>query len=268
MRVIEAATDHGGMVLVDNILGANNDYIYHPAASMDNAGDLFVVFSRSNSSIYPGVWVTGLINNPGAAPWSLNTVLKAGNGPYDSTASMCAGQNRWGDYSGAATDPTDPTDVWVAGEYALDNPNTCVWGTAIGRLTYSAPTVTSVKPGGSPGTGGTSVTITGTDFMTAATTVYFGTTPAPSGTTTVQSPNSLTTTAPPGSGWVNVSASTADGHGPAGPTYKYPRVEAAPGSLGSLPGGTIRSGAPPPVPTKTSGPRPAIPARLFRLLRL
>ena len=42
---------------------------------------------------------------------------------------------RWGDYSGAATDPSD-SSVWVAGEYA-DTPDIffgSIWGTAIARV--------------------------------------------------------------------------------------------------------------------------------------
>jgi hypothetical protein len=116
--------------------------------------------------------------------------------------------------------------------------------------------VTSIKPATGPG--GTSVTITGTNFLAGNTTPYFGVTPSGSGTTTVQTPYSLTTTAPPGNGWVTISAATLDGHGPAGPTYKYPRLEAAPGSFAALPGGTARSGAPPHVPGSPMGPRPAV----------
>ena len=256
VRVIESLTNQGGMIFHHAILNAGSDFTYYPAVSTDNAGDVFVVFSRSTSSMYPGVWVSGLLFGDVAA-WSPMTLLKAGNGPYDSTAGTCGGHNRWGDYSGAATDPTDPTDVWVAGEYALNNPNTCVWGTAIGRLTYSAPTVTSVTPAIGPSAGGTAATITGTDFVTAATTIYFGATPSPSGATTVLTPNSLTTTTPPGNGWVNVSASTADGHDPPGPFFKYPRIEAAPGSVGSLVGASARGGAPPHVPESPAGTRPA-----------
>ena len=257
------------------------DYAYHPGISLDNAGDAFVVFSRSGSGSYPSVWVTGL---PGAVCCTQLAVLAAGTGPYDSQTS-CGGHNRWGDYSGASIDGTDPTDVWVAGEYAaLDAIRNCTWKTAVGRLTYSAPTVTSITP--NTGSGGTSVTITGTDFNAsgAGTTPYFGSTPAPSGSTTVQSPNHLTTTAPPGNGWVRISAATDDGHGPPGPTFKYPRLEAAPGSFTPQAGVVARDGAAPPhVTTTTAGPRPKNigsilptpsaegtrqPVRLLRLLLL
>ena len=102
--------------------------------------------------------------------------------------------------------------------------------------------------------------------------------------TTVQSPNHLTTTAPPGNGWVRVSAITDDGQGPAGPTFKYPRLEAAPGSFTPQAGVVARDGAAPPhVTTTTAGPRPKNigsilptppaegtrqPVRLLRLLLL
>src|SRR2546425_7550797 len=247
LRLIETATDISGMpVLQGTTLGGNTDYLYYRAVSMDNAGDVFAVFSRSNAGNYAGVWVTG---QPVGSVWSPIAVLKGGNGPYDTSA--CQGHNRWGDYSGAANDPADPTDVWVAGEYALDNPNSCVWGTAIGRLTYSAPTVTSVTPATGGAAGGTSVVITGTDFVTAATTVYFGA--AAASGVTVQTPDQLTATTPPGTGWVRVSASTADGHGPDGPVFKYPRQEAGPGHLSSQAGAT--GPAPPPPASRQSTSR-------------
>jgi len=254
VRLIETATDQAGLpVLQDVIAGGNNDYIYYPAVSMDNAGDLFVVHSRSNSGIYPSVWVQGKSN--AANGFSPMTLLKAGNGPYDSTAGTCGGHNRWGDYSGAAPDPTDPTDVWVAAEYALDNPNTCTWATAIGRLTYSLPTVTVITPAIGPAAGGTQVTITGTDFMAGATSVYFGATPS-SGAVNVQTPDTLTATSPAGNGWVYLSASTAEGHGPTGPAFKYPRLEIAAPLLSQHAGAIVRGGAPPRVPSSAAGPRP------------
>jgi hypothetical protein len=255
LRMIQTATDQPGLpVLQDAILGTNNDYIYYPAVSMDSAGDLFVVSSRSNTGIYPGVWVQG--KSLAANGWGPMSLLKGGNGPYDSTAGTCNGQNRWGDYSGAATDPTDPTDVWVAGEYAFyfNGNNTCTWGTAIGRLTYSAPTVTSVTA--QTGPAGTSVVITGTDFVSSGTTVYFGANAATA--VSVQTPNRLTATAPSGSGLVSLSASTADGQGPPGAQFKYPRIETGAPLVAPRAGGPNRGTAPPPVPPATAGPRPLI----------
>lgn len=254
--IIEVRTDTNPMTVVMDGEINSGDFLFHPAISLDTAGDAYVVLSRSSSTSYGSVWVTGMpVATPGM--WSTLALLAAGTGLYDSKTA-CGGMNRWGDYSGASVDGRDTTDMWVAGEYALSDPvRNCTWKTALGRLTYSAPTVTSITPATGPG--GTAVTITGTDFLSGNTTPYFGTTPSGSGTTTVQSPNSLTTTAPPGNGWVQVSAATPDGHGPNGPTYKYPRLEVAPGTLAAPAGAAARGNAPPPVPQKSAGPRPLTP---------
>ena len=252
LLMVEAATDQAGFPIQQNWrLGGSGDYAYYPAIGLDVAGDAFVAFSRSNSGIFPGSWITG--ESGFGNPWTAWATLAAGAGKYD-TQTSCGGHNRWGDYSGAATDPTDPTDVWVAAEYAFSATNSCLWGTSIARLTYSAPTVTSVTP--QKGSAGTSTVITGTDFVAGATTVYFGSTPATG--VSVQTPDQLTATAPSGSGLVPLSASTADGQGPQGVSFKYPRTEGAPVSVGSLPGAVARGGAPPHVPQKAAGTRPLV----------
>jgi hypothetical protein len=72
----------------------------------------------------------------------------------------------------------------------------------------AAPTVTGVSPSGGPDAGGTSVTITGTDF-TDATGVSFGSSPA--STFNVDSATQITATSPSGSGTVQVTVTTDGG---------------------------------------------------------
>jgi outer membrane autotransporter protein len=71
-----------------------------------------------------------------------------------------------------------------------------------------APAVTELSPQTGPAAGGTSVTITGTDF-TGATAVKFGGTPATS--FTVESATRIKATAPAGTGVVDVRVTTAGG---------------------------------------------------------
>ena len=71
----------------------------------------------------------------------------------------------------------------------------------------SAPTVSSLAPNAGPAAGGTSVTITGTNF-TGATAVKFGATTA---SYTVNSATQISATSPAGSGTVNVTVTTAGG---------------------------------------------------------
>jgi hypothetical protein len=79
---------------------------------------------------------------------------------------------------------------------------------AVGQI-YTVPTVTAASPATGPIAGGTSVTITGTGFVSGAT-VNFGTTPAAG--VTVNSATSITATSPAGSaGVVDVTVTTPGG---------------------------------------------------------
>jgi hypothetical protein len=72
----------------------------------------------------------------------------------------------------------------------------------------SAPTVTAVSPDSGPTAGGTTVTITGSGFVTGMT-VQFGSAPATG--VTVAGSASLTAVSPPGSGTVDVTVTTSGG---------------------------------------------------------
>jgi hypothetical protein len=78
------------------------------------------------------------------------------------------------------------------------------------QFTFSlpVPTVTSVSPNVGPAGGGTSVTVTGTNFI-GTTAVKFGTTAASS--FTVNSATSITATSPPGTGTVDLTVTTPGG---------------------------------------------------------
>jgi hypothetical protein len=191
-------------VVTDTDLAQTGDDLYFPAVTLDGSGDAFVVATLSSPSIYPSVMVAG--SSPATAGF-VGSVLWAGAGSY--TCSFCGSDgNRWGDYSGAAPDPAHPQDVWVAGEHMTASGGN-YWGTAIGHVTFAAPTVTAVSPSSGYLGGGTRVTISGSDF-TKQTTVRFGATPAAS--VTVNSDTSIVATSPPNpEGVVDVTVTTADG---------------------------------------------------------
>ncbi|MNS21488.1 IPT/TIG domain protein [compost metagenome] len=99
-----------------------------------------------------------------------------------------------------------------AGTGTVDVRVTTVGGTsavsAAGQFTYEpAPTVTAVSPGSGPTSGGTTVTISGTN-LAGATTVTFG---GMTASHTVNSATSITATAPAGTGAVDVRVTTAGG---------------------------------------------------------
>jgi hypothetical protein len=102
---------------------ANGFYYFYPAFKMDNAGNLDMIFgysSQTNSTCcYPSLAITGQgLDDP------INTLVQpmtivAGSAP-DLTS-----PTRYGDYFGAGVDPSDPTRVWVAGEYHSNSTGIC-----------------------------------------------------------------------------------------------------------------------------------------------
>jgi hypothetical protein len=102
----------------------------------------------------------------------------------------------------------------------------------------SGPSVTRVEPNVGPASGGTSVTITGSN-LSGATAVKFGSTNATS--FTVNSETSITAVSPAGTGTVDVTVTTAAGTSPTSPADQFtygPTVTKVEPNRGSPSGGT------------------------------
>jgi len=89
-------------------VGAKSAYYFYPALRMDGSSNLLVVFGGSSLSLYPTIYATGQDAAGGALDITPMT-LKAGTYPELT--------NRFGDYFGAAVDPSNASVVWGAGEY-------------------------------------------------------------------------------------------------------------------------------------------------------
>jgi hypothetical protein len=209
MRVLQVATGETPAVLGDADLSVAGTHLYDPAVTLDRSGKPFVVATSSSATLDASVIVFGRSKTSGGF---VRETLWPGSGTY--ACSFCgagdggASGNRWGDYSGAAIDPANPDDVWVAGEYATETGGDN-WGTAIGQLTFAAPTVTSVSPASGPARGGTQVTVHGANFASDAS-VQFGT--VASASVSVTSPTELVATAPAKlSGKVHITVTTSAG---------------------------------------------------------
>lgn len=119
---------------VNEIFGADGYYYYSPAIEADGSDNFVLSFSRSNSSEYAGARYTGRLASDSATGGSAQ--LKAGTitlfKPSD------AASNRWGDYEGAAVDPSDTSKVWIAGEWTtnLGYANDYNWSTWIGQVQF------------------------------------------------------------------------------------------------------------------------------------
>src|SRR5207253_1223922 len=117
----------------------------------------FVTFTGSSATLPPSVEALSM---PIGGTSLSGIEVARGLGSYD-TATTCHGTNRWGDYAGAAMDPSYPSDVWVAAELTASSTNSCDWGTSIARLTVAAPTISALTPSMGSIRGGTTVTICG-----------------------------------------------------------------------------------------------------------
>ena len=207
-----AAPISGTPTLVTDVdLTLVGGHLFYPAVTLDAGGNLWAGFSASSTTMYATATVAAV---PGGIfpPVVGGLFYRSGSGPYNCT--FCQGRNRWGDYSGAAVDPSNTNDIWVAEEYGtISTTDTDTWGTAIGRFTLAAPVVTSISPNTTPELSqacAPTVTVNGREFVAGGSTVRFGTVAASN--VNVTSPERLTALAPPqAAGTVDVTVETANG---------------------------------------------------------
>src|SRR2546425_224134 len=105
---------------------ASGQYYFYPAVS-SSQGQLVVSFGRSSSSIFPSAMATGRASTDPVNTLQAPAVIRAGTTADTST--------RYGDYFGAATDPTPTASstFWVAGEYRKST-TFQNWNTVIGQI--------------------------------------------------------------------------------------------------------------------------------------
>jgi hypothetical protein len=124
LRFIKLSTSSTITKSQDFDFGQSGFYYYYPAIQIDGSGNLVSVFSGSSATTFAGVYSSAQKTTDGANTFQAPVLIKAGENAYTPFA------NRWGDYSGAARDPSDPTTVWVSGEYVRAEGGS-EWGTWI-----------------------------------------------------------------------------------------------------------------------------------------
>ena len=134
LRLIHLSGTHMPSLVLDADAGVTGDYLSFPALTIDRPGNVFVTYTESSPSLFGEA--VGLAWPAGASAPSSAILLKPGAGIYD--FNPCGWFNRWGDYSAAAQDPLNPSDIWLAAEYMASSTNSCDWGTAIGRVTIDS----------------------------------------------------------------------------------------------------------------------------------
>lgn len=132
------------VTLQDQSLGADSCWSFYPALSIDASGNMILVFGRSCTTTYPGIRFSGRSTSDSSIQSS--TSIRVGEASY--AAADSSGNNRWGDYFRAATDPADQSKIWVVGQYSASPGNTWTTYVAQTSVTCSAPAIPTATNNG------------------------------------------------------------------------------------------------------------------------
>src|ERR1043166_4527517 len=122
-----------GNVTADDLGSATSTYYGNIA--VNNAGQFAIGFAASNSSgVFPGAYYAVHGPTDPAGTMEGTRTLFAGQRTYVSTDQ--SGRNRWGDYTGAAVDPSDDRSFWFFNEYASSAQN--IWATEVGEVAIAS----------------------------------------------------------------------------------------------------------------------------------
>ena len=111
---------------------SNSEYRSFPDLGVNACGDMMVGYTKTSSSMYPGVFVAGREAADAAGTLKSETLVHAGEAFYTAYDSV---PRRWGDYTGMALDP-DGVTFWYLGEYSR-NQATARWSTWVSAHTWS-----------------------------------------------------------------------------------------------------------------------------------
>jgi hypothetical protein len=168
LRLVQATTSGATATRAQDFdFSASGQYYFYPAVT-SYQGQLAVSFGRSSSSIYPSAMATGRASSDALNTLQTPAVIRAGTTADTST--------RYGDYFGAATDPTPTTasTFWLAGEYRQST-TFQNWNTVIAQVAaFGAPAAFDYSVSISPNSGsvahGNSATATVTVSLLSGTT--------------------------------------------------------------------------------------------------
>ena len=153
-----------GLIPTEDVsLGSPDCWYYYPAITTDTDSNMVMVFNRSCSDNaaqpeYAGIRFTTRIDGAELQP---SEGLKAGEANYVKTYG--GSRNRWGDYSGAAVDPADPSSIWIFAEYAAFPQDT--WGTWFGQVRFTEARPIAIINAPTMGDEGSPVTFDGSQSM-------------------------------------------------------------------------------------------------------
>ena len=127
----------------------DTSYRWMPSAAMDKDRNIALGYSKSSTTVKPGIYLTGRLATDPINTMGAETEMQAGLG------SQIGAGNRWGDYSAMTLDPIDQCTFYYTNEYLKTNGGfnwstriasfkfpSCasaagLWGTVTGTITSS-----------------------------------------------------------------------------------------------------------------------------------
>ncbi|MFL6583135.1 MAG: hypothetical protein ACJ8KU_01300 [Chthoniobacterales bacterium] len=113
----------------------DTSYRWMSSVAMDKDSNIALGYSKSSTSIKPGIYMTGRLATDAAGTMGAETTVQAGLGVQTSGAG-----NRWGDYTSMTLDPIDQCTFYYTNEYLKTN-GAFNWSTRI--ASYKFPSCVS-----------------------------------------------------------------------------------------------------------------------------
>lgn len=135
------------------VYASNGQYRTFADLAVDACNNMQIGYTKSSSSMYPGIYVTGRLSTDPAGTLQAEALMKAGEIAY--TSFETSAPRRWGDYTEMTIDPAGTT-FWYLGEYSKNTgTSNGRWGTYIGSFSYGCnpgnqPTPTPTTPPPTP----------------------------------------------------------------------------------------------------------------------
>ncbi|MEY2502551.1 MAG: hypothetical protein QOI07_2885 [Verrucomicrobiota bacterium] len=110
-------------------------YRFMSSIAMDNGRNIALGYSKSSTSVPPGIYMTGRLATDAAGTMGAEATVQAGIGSQTAGAG-----NRWGDYTSMTLDPIDQCTFYYTNEYLKTN-GAYNWSTRV--ATYKFPSCAS-----------------------------------------------------------------------------------------------------------------------------
>lgn len=133
-------------VLRDESFGSKGVYYFYPTIMMDGSSNVYALFGSSSASNFASLYYFGSRpgDPPGFGPFTYT--LATGNSPATEGYDPGFGGVRYGDFFGAAVDPSDKNKVWVSGEFeGLNAQSQSIWKTQVAGLSRPVVSTTTDK---------------------------------------------------------------------------------------------------------------------------